>query len=286
MALYVYFADALNCPARDINCLQSKTSDEIIDAQMKAEVQVSSLKLLEFFEPWEPWIDGEIIKGQLLEIEKWIGNETFPLKPFMIGTLTEECVIYIYSAWTKPVPVNEYVAVIVAAVKEDALKMLGYYPPQFNSSDQRDVMSVLATRWVFSCSTRKFLETYMSHPRSNDNIYYMSVFDFPLDFDGWGSDQGYCNGHVCHGGDMPYTFDVPDSNFTSSGHTIAVQHIQYWSNYARSESPNSQNNILNWPNYDIKSRNNLRFKAPENIIESEYIKKDCDFLDSIGYYHN
>lgn len=145
MTLYEYFADYLKCAARDMACLRNRTIDEIIDAQMKAEVQVSSLKLLEFFEPWEPWIDGKVVKGQLLELEKWIGGTTFPLKPFMIGTLTEECVIYIYSAWTKPVPAKEYVEVIVAGLKQDALLALGRYPPQFNSDDQRVTMSTLAT---------------------------------------------------------------------------------------------------------------------------------------------
>lgn len=56
--LYTYFADFLNCSARDMDCLRSKTSDEIVDAQYKAEALVASLKLLEFFEPWLPYIDG------------------------------------------------------------------------------------------------------------------------------------------------------------------------------------------------------------------------------------
>ncbi len=41
-----------------------------------------------------------------------------------------------------------------------------------------------------------------------------------------------------HGGDMPYTFDIPDANFTSTGRTVASQHIQYWSNFARSFGQN------------------------------------------------
>ena len=76
------------------------------------------------------------------------------------------------------------------------------------------------------------------------------------------------------------------------GHKIAIEHIQYWSNYARSESPNSNEtfsgkgeNLLYWPKYEIDGKFNLRFKAPENIIENNYSKDDCDFLDKIGYYH-
>jgi hypothetical protein len=80
------------------------------------------------------------------------------------------------------------------------------------------------------------------------------------------------------------------------GHKIAIEHIQYWSNYARSESPNSNEtfsavnknkgeNLLYWPKYEIQSKIILRFVAPENIIENSYSKDDCDFLDKIGYYH-
>ena len=78
------------------------------------------------------------------------------------------------------------------------------------------------------------------------------------------------------------------------GHKIAIEHIQYWSNYAKSESPNSNEtltisnkseNLLYWPKYENQSKLNLRFIAPENIIENNYSKEDCDFLDKIGYYH-
>lgn len=119
----------------------------------------------------------------------------------------------------------------------------------------------------------------------------MSVFDYPLDFDGWGDGGWYCRNRVCHGADQPYTFDIPDANFTAMGHKIAIQHIQYWANYAKNQSPNSNetlfgDNLLYWPKYEIDTKINLRFVAPENIIESNYVKDECDFLDSLGYYHN
>ena len=121
-----------------------------------------------------------MIKGQLLELDNWLGDSNFTLKPFIISTLTEECVFYVYGAWGKPLGVKEYILIVTAAMKKNALKVLELYPPQLNTTDQRALMSYLATIWVFSCSSRNFLENYMSHPRSNKNIYYMSVFDFPL----------------------------------------------------------------------------------------------------------
>ena len=88
--------------------------------------------------------------------------------------------MYVYGAWGKPLGIREYILIVTAAMKKNALKVLELYPPELNVTDQRALMSYLATIWVFSCSSRNFLENYMSNPRSYNNVYYMSVFDFPL----------------------------------------------------------------------------------------------------------
>ena len=291
--LYIQFSHFINCTYGDLGCLMNKSTEEIINAQMKSELRISSLKILEYFEPWAPWLDGEIIKGQLLDIPQWIDDQQFPLKPFIIGTLTEECIISVYKEWTKPISKEAYLIVMYATLKGAALKVFDHYPPQSNSTDQRNLLSEFATRWIFSCSTRKFIETYMSYTRSNNNTYYLYVFDYPLDFDGWGNNLTSCKGHTCSGSDLPYTFDIPDANFTITGHTLALDHIKYWSNYAKFQSPNGNQtalkpseNLYFWPKYDSKFRNNLRFRSPENRIETNYLDTECDFLDSIGYYHD
>jgi hypothetical protein len=43
--------------------------------------------------------------------------------------------------------------------------------------------------------------------------------------------------------------------------------------------------MVTWPEYDLKNPENLRFKAPENIIENMYLVEECDFLDTICYFH-
>lgn len=228
-ALYVYFADELGCQVGDLNCLRNKTYEEIVEAQLIVEKKVSSIRLLEFFEPWLPWIDGSLIKGQLLEIEKWTSK---PLKPFIIGTLSEECVIYIYLAWDKPMGSSLYVELMLAAFKQKSFEILKNFPPDLQSLDQRNLTAHVATDWVFSCSSRNFLETAfnIAQQAGSSNTYYHYVFDFHLDFPGWGPFD-YCDTHVCHGSDMPYTFDSADQNFTSTGRMISQvntqNHISY-----------------------------------------------------------
>lgn len=289
--LYIQFAHFINCSYGDLDCLQNKTTSEIISAQILSEKRIVSLRVLEYFEPWAPWLDGENIKGQLLDLDSWLRYQNFTLKPFMIGTLTEECILSIYNEWKEPMSEYAYVSVMTVTLKGAAHKVLDEYPPQKNSTDQRNLMAEFTTRWVFSCSSRQFLEAYISNSLSIDNIYYMYVFDFPLDFDGWNENQTYCKGHTCQGADLPYTFDIPDANFSSIGHAIAIDHIQYWSNFAKYQTPNGNERMQKdtelyfWPEYDPKYRNNLRFRAPENRIEIGYLEKECDFLDSIGYNH-
>ena len=290
MVLYIQFSHYINCTYADIECLRNKTIHEIIDAQIKSEIRIISLRVLEFFEPWAPWLDYNIIKGQLLDFDSWLRYENFTLKPFIIGSLTEECIFSIYKEWVEPMTEEAYLAVMAITLKQAAKRAFEKYPPQKNSTDQRNVLAEFGTRWVFSCSIRQFLEIYMSYSRSADNNFYMYVFDYPLDFNGWNENQSFCINHTCFGSDIPYTFDFPDLNFTSIGHQLALDHIKYWSNYAKYQSPNGNNTILDkdlffWPIYDSKYRNNLRFRAPVNRIEIGYLEEECDFIDTVGYNH-
>lgn len=81
MSIYFYFGEYLNCNLRDLKCLRSKTSEEIVRAQMLTEAKVTSLKFLIFFEPWLPFIDGKLIRGQLLDFESWNLPTDYVFKP-------------------------------------------------------------------------------------------------------------------------------------------------------------------------------------------------------------
>lgn len=281
--LYSYFNQELNCAPKDMACLRSKSIDDILDAQLKAENKIASLKLLEFFEAWLPWIDGKVIKGQLLEFNKWISSPNFQIKPFIIGTLTEECYIYINLGFPKPVGLSQYGELLTAAFKKNTLKVLTQYPPDFSTQDQRDLLSVMATNWVFACSSRQFLENAFNYSRDPEQKFYQYVFDFTLDFPGW-DNFTYCNDHVCHGSDMPYTFDSIESYFTSDGIRLARSHINYWANFAKYGKPGTVDNVP-WEDYRLETKGFLRFKKGSNLFERDYIKKECDFFDSIGYYY-
>jgi hypothetical protein len=69
---------------------------------------LTSLNVLLFFEPWLPVIDNDIVHGQILST---VRNTSFPLKPLIIGTVTEECRDFICGRWPKPISPSEYIGI-------------------------------------------------------------------------------------------------------------------------------------------------------------------------------
>ncbi|CAF0849444.1 unnamed protein product [Adineta steineri] len=265
----VLLAEQLHCAVGDIACFRRASYQDIILAQTVINNMLTSLKLLLFFEPWVPVIDNNVVQGQLLDLVK---NTSFPLKELIIGTLTEEAVFFVYEGWTKPVTPATYGEVILATFLEDALKVIEHFPPD-SISDLRPLLSRIATEWVFACSTRVFARKAAS---------YSYVFGYPLDFDGWGNET-FCNGHVCHGGELPFVFESAWVNFTDAGRRVSESIATYFTNFATSQDPNEPMRVATpWPRMSSGNEKYMYFKDPLEVREN-YLKDDCDFWDKIGY---
>ena len=105
---------------------------------------------------------------------------------------------------------------------------------------------------------------------------------------GWDKGQAFCDGHVCHGADLPYTFGTTGPyNFTTIGQQITNSHMFYWGNFASNSNANQANSPLfdTWPAYYLNTKTFLRFASPKNTIENSYLKSEFDFFDKIGYYY-
>lgn len=273
----------LNCTGMEyMTCLRSKTFDEIAEAQHTSRAEVTSLKLLEFFEPLGPFVDGREIKMELIDAAQQ--GKIFQV-PTMIGTTKEETRIFIYSAWTKPLSQLDYIAVLYATYPthlESALKM---YPIPPGANDTRDLLTELGTDFIFTCVARNVSQNLITHGEAS---VYRYVFDHAFSFDGWGNFT-YCEGHVCHGEEIAFVFHSADQsgyNFDKDEEVLSDSMIYYWTNFAYSSDPNKGPHSvkLRWPKYDTNKPSVIRFKTPENeIIPSPYRKEFCDYWDSIGY---
>lgn len=202
-----------------------------------------------------------------------VNKTSFLLKPLVIGTVTEEALFFIYEAWTKPITISMYIEILTFTFRERALKVIERYPPN-EVDDLRPLISKIATQWVFVCPTRIYA-------RSAANYSY--VFGFPLDFDGW-ENETFCNNHVCHAGELPYTFESAWINFTDAGKRVATSMVTYWTNFAKTHDPNQPiSSSTVWPKVNIDEPY-LYFQDPLDIRKA-YMKDDCDFWDQIGYKH-
>jgi carboxylesterase type B len=265
----VLLAEQLHCAYNDIACFRAASVDNIIAAQAIVDNMLTSLDLIVFFEPWVPVIDNIIVHGQLYET---VQNMSFPPKPLMSGTLTEETLSFIYSAWNKTISPGFYSEIITAFFRGKALKVLERYPPAA-TGDQKSLLSRVASQWVFVCTNRIFARKAAS---------YSYVFGYPLDFDGWGF-WAYCNGHVCHGAELPYLFESAWVNFTDAGRGISQSMATYWTNFAKSQDPNEPLRVATpWPRVTSGSEKYMYFQNPLQVQEN-YLKEDCDFWDDIGY---
>ncbi len=82
---------------------------------------------------------------------------------------------------------------------------------------------------------------------------YEYLFNHSLSFDGWGPDYAFCDGHVCHGAELPFIFQSPsrmNMSFTSDEQVMADSMTLAWGNFAHSGNPNQPTPLdLAWASY-------------------------------------
>ncbi|KAK7474994.1 hypothetical protein BaRGS_00033741 [Batillaria attramentaria] len=285
------FAELVGCQPRNMNCLRSKSANEITYAQYLARSKVSSLKLLEFFEPWGPFVDGQFIKAEPLAL---IREGQFSRKPLIIGTTSEETVLYVYSAWNTSVNNVLYGEVIVATYPGHAVEIIYMYPPSY-PRDERDTMVKMSTDLVFLCPTRNATRIMRA---SGVSDVWMYVWDHAFSFQGWGPIT-FCEGRVCHGSEIVFLFHTEakgNFTFTPEEKVLSEEIMDFWTNFAKTGDPNNPGRnstgnksgrsatALQWPVYaqdgDWPA---FRFKTPASIIDTNYHGPYCDFWDTIGY---
>ncbi|CAF3324780.1 unnamed protein product [Rotaria socialis] len=266
----VLLAEKLNCTVGDLECFRRASYQDIVTAQTAVNSMVTSMKALIFFEPWLPVIDNTIVHGQLLDL---VTNVSFPLKPLITGTLTEEALGFIHDIWSTPVSPKIYVEVGIVIFGTKFLKIVERYPPE-GSGDQRPLLARLATQWIFACPTRVF---------ARKTATYSYVFGYPLQTNGTFNSSG-CEGHTCHGDELVFLFEAFWTNLTTNtDRYISTTLATYWTNYAKSKDTNQPVQIpLVWPKVTNQSEQYLYFQDPLQIKEN-YLKDDCDFWDEIGY---
>eukprot|EP00058_Branchiostoma_floridae_P023168 XP_002608658.1 hypothetical protein BRAFLDRAFT_73882 [Branchiostoma floridae] len=287
------FTKFANCSTGDMKCLRSKPADEILQAQKKVSKSiVDPFRLLELFMQWGPSVDGDILPRPVVES---FAKGQFQRKPFIIGTVREDALYYIYSAFNKPVSKLELDGAVLAFLHGKGPAALHEYnPPQ--TSDYRPFLSQAVTDWIFECPTRNVIRNAALNGETDVWLY---VFDHAFSFKTFWHGHAYCQGHVCHGEDIPFVFQTPlliNLTFTPDEQVLADTMAYHYGNFAHTGDPNKASpnvyttgNVLksplNWPRYNKGNLfPNMNFTTPQSVIVKDYNKAKCDFWDKENIY--
>ncbi|XP_013129621.1 cAMP-regulated D2 protein isoform X2 [Oreochromis niloticus] len=138
------FAKQTNCSVSDFVCLLSLTPQAILAAQMKTSSKIlNPFRFLEVFETWGPYIDGELIKEQA--VTAFQKGHWQKEKPILLGTTSEEGVLFAYGVFNKPVSTVECTVYITAIFKQHTLRILHKYLPLYRDADHRSMLAQILT---------------------------------------------------------------------------------------------------------------------------------------------
>ncbi|XP_053479838.1 cAMP-regulated D2 protein [Ictalurus furcatus] len=285
------FVKQTNCSASDIQCLRSLSTHTVLQAQVHAGSKIiNPFRFLEVFETWGPHVDGELITEQ--PIAAFQKDHWQSYKPVIMGTTSEEGVIFVYGAFNGSVSVLECIVYTTAIFKQHTLRVLQKYLPVYHKEDKRTMLSQIVTDFVFLCPARRSARSALR----TGGAVWMYVFDHaPSDHKIWAG-LTFCYDHACHGAELPFLFDSASTanfSFTARESRLADQMVCYWGAFAHSGDPNCRREhtpfcrnqrLAPWPKYtpaegwpvlNLTLRSHLQHGNRDGF---------CDFWDRLDIY--
>nr|XP_055047235.1 crystal protein [Misgurnus anguillicaudatus] len=285
------FAKMSNCSLTDITCLLSLSPQAVLTAQIKSSSKVvNPFRFLESFEIWGPFIDGELIQEQ--SVTAFQKGHWQKEKPVLLGTTSEEGVIFVYGVFTKSVSPVECTIYTTAIFKQHAIKILHKYFPLYKDTDRRDMLAQIVTDYIFLCPSRRSARAGVLSGSS----VWMYVFDHIASDPRVWSGLTFCYRHACHGAELPFLFDsAPVANFTLTQpeHLLSNRMLCYWGAFAHGGDPGShtdmspfcqQQRLPSWPRYENNSGWLVMNLTVHSHAQTGSRNDICDFWDKLGIY--
>ncbi|XP_061923044.1 cAMP-regulated D2 protein [Entelurus aequoreus] len=285
------FAKRTNCSVSDVVCLRSLTPQAVLEAQMKTSSRfVNPFRFLEVFETWGPFVDGDLIKEQVLTA--FLNGRWQKEKPVLLGTTSEEGVLFVYGVFGKAVSAVESIMYVTAIFKQHALRILHQYLPRYTHADRRDMLAQIVTDFVFLCPSRR---SARAASEAGSHVW-MYVFDHVVSDPRVWSGLTFCYRHACHGAELPFVFDsapVANLTMTPAEKLLANRMLCYWGAFAHTGDPTSrarqtafcrEQRLPVWPRYSDTSSwlvMNLTLRSHAQVETRSHV---CDFWDHLGVY--
>jgi len=171
------FFQYLNC--EDVECLRTKSTDDIIKAQLAAgKAPNNTNEPLVYFQPWAPVTDGDEIPFNVMDAFE---RGAYAKVPVIFGDVEDEALIFVMRGFPDYINDVMYIGAVVTIFKGARLQVLYWYPPTPRFGDKRPAMSVLGSDYIFFAPERWLMNQMQKHNTQNHGIYYYRVCIFISD---------------------------------------------------------------------------------------------------------
>eukprot|EP01095_Lingulamoeba_sp_RSL-Kostka_P015406 TRINITY_DN7083_c0_g1_i1.p1 TRINITY_DN7083_c0_g1~~TRINITY_DN7083_c0_g1_i1.p1 ORF type:complete len:544 (+),score=154.15 TRINITY_DN7083_c0_g1_i1:32-1663(+) len=272
---------ALNCSVSDLNCLRSKSWQEVVKAWPNQVLTTPASPYWSYM----PVNDGINLP---IDVHQNFLNGDFYKKPMMAGScLNDSSAMTMgdYGSYfdlppTQNISSTGYTNYIDNKFPDSSSAIINMYPPPISgySNSNGIELGILFTDDYNFCSTRRIIRSFVKY---NLEPYWWVFSKQPS----CALDQNIEYG-VVHGSDLQFIFvDEPATsgkkiNCTMSQDdlTVSTTLTQYWTSFAYTNSPNS-NSPVGWAPYtSTDSQTNNINVTPVMIRDFENVQ--CNFWDS------
>jgi carboxylesterase type B len=238
-------------------------------------------------QPWQLWREGYSQPGV----------------DVLMGTNTNEAVLFVYSALTFPLPASLLpvgLGLLFNFTNDPSLAK-AYPVPPAQKDDARATGSKVATDGLFTCVDRNatlgLLDT--SAPPSAGRMYWYRFAHVPsfakaLEY----PTVPACWTKVCHAAELPFVWhpfqNYPDTQPASGEALLSLQMVQYWTSFVHTGVPTSPSaEVSTWPQF-LPPGNTSAAAGPSTLlfhivedggvtVESDAFQDECQVWNNIGY---
>lgn len=278
----------LSCAVDDVACMRGKSVADILLAQDKS-VKIEFSTLLANFLPFSPMTEpgGDIP----LQPMAALAQGAFAPVPFLAGSVLDEGQLFVFELFTSPVDETTYKELLVAVFGARVVpRILSLYPFEISpgNTDGRTSLNFLATDLLFFCPLRNVSAGFEKTLQGKVDPYFYR-FVHHLTFDPWGENYTFCVEYVCHGSELPFTFDVFTDGtlvyYPSAAERALTAHmVDAWSNFIARGDPNAGLPLpVPYPRYSRAADSMIVLDEPGSSVQANIRSAYCDLWDSLGY---
>ena len=172
------------------------------------------------------------------------------------------------------------------------LRIAEMYTNYSNPEDNRIAMQQLATDYLFTCSARFVAQSYK---RAGLPVFtYNFGYGFTSTF--WGPYTFCCEGHSCHGVELPFVFDLfaePSMSYmkrTKTDEYVGRNTQAYWIDFVKAKEINGSSVLSSgaaagapWTQFDDQMQQWINITEDAPSMTGDFKKAECDMWDQIGY---